>query len=277
MDLPRRCAATRRRPSSASRISPGTCGRQTQSSVSSTSAMRRPSADRSITARADSTSGSSGTRSVSPPGQAENRSWAAFMAGHSPSARRQAVRSQSRHVHAPPSLAATTLPITRPIRSRRVVTSSGESPAVSLARYADLAPPTTCARSRPIAVSRIARLRRSGPGARVTRPAASSRSTRRTAPDGVRPSTWCTRSTVPPSRNWASAESAAASVTEPTSSVTARPSSSLTTSASAPSTLARARSASGWISAGSLTRAGTRSPAACSGSRPASSCSTPCR
>ena len=61
MLLPRRRAAVSRRPTSASRISPGACGRQTQVSESSTSAISRSSAPASITARALSTSGSSGT------------------------------------------------------------------------------------------------------------------------------------------------------------------------------------------------------------------------
>ena len=47
-------------PTSAARISPGGCGRHTQLSVSSTSAIRRPRAPRSTAARALSTSGSSG-------------------------------------------------------------------------------------------------------------------------------------------------------------------------------------------------------------------------
>ena len=50
---------------------------------------------------------------------------AAFMAGHSPCGRRQAVRSQSRHVQAPPSLAATTSAITLASRPRSTSTSSG--------------------------------------------------------------------------------------------------------------------------------------------------------
>ena len=53
-------------PDQASRISPGACGRHTQLSVSSTSAIRRSSAAASITGRANSTSGSSGTSSVCP-------------------------------------------------------------------------------------------------------------------------------------------------------------------------------------------------------------------
>src|SRR5262245_59421753 len=60
MLLPRRWTALSRRPTRAARISPGRWGRQTYVSVSSTSVIRRPSAHRAMTARADSTSGSSG-------------------------------------------------------------------------------------------------------------------------------------------------------------------------------------------------------------------------
>ena len=126
---------------------------------------------------------------------------------------------------------------------------AGDRSPTTPARYADRAAPTARARSRPSSVRRIARLRRSGPGSRADA-ARLPRAGRRagTAPDGVTPSTRCTRSTVAPSRNWDSADSAAASVTEAATlvgraAVTARPSSSVTTSDSAPSTLARARRA----------------------------------
>src|SRR6478609_1310080 len=64
MLLPRRWAAVSRRPTTAARISPGRCGRHTKVSESSTSTIGRPNAARSITARADSTSGSSGTSTI---------------------------------------------------------------------------------------------------------------------------------------------------------------------------------------------------------------------
>ena len=65
MVLPRRCAATSRPPLSAWSISPGWCGRQTNSSRSSTPAIVRSRAF-STTWRAFSTSGSSGTGSACP-------------------------------------------------------------------------------------------------------------------------------------------------------------------------------------------------------------------
>src|SRR4051812_22077577 len=60
MDLPCRCAATSRRPTSAAAISPGAWGRQTYVSESSTATISRRSARSSMRARARSTSGSSG-------------------------------------------------------------------------------------------------------------------------------------------------------------------------------------------------------------------------
>src|ERR1700722_15063547 len=61
MLLPVRLARVSRRPSNAALISPGGCGRHSYVSRSSTSTILRFSAARSMTTRADSTSGSSGT------------------------------------------------------------------------------------------------------------------------------------------------------------------------------------------------------------------------
>ena len=176
IDLPRRWAATSRRPSRAARISPGACGRQTQVSVSSTSSIRRPSAERSITARADSTSGSSGTRSVLRPGPTgphwPNLSWAAFSAGHSPCG--AAARGQVAQPAGPGAavLAADDArPSPSPAARAGRSTSAGSRAPTNPERYADRAPPTARARSRPASVSRTARLRPSGPADRVTRPA----------------------------------------------------------------------------------------------------------
>src|SRR3954454_22874110 len=60
IDLPRRSAVRSSRPTSASAISPGACGRQTWVSLSSTATIVRCRARSAISARARSTSGSSG-------------------------------------------------------------------------------------------------------------------------------------------------------------------------------------------------------------------------
>jgi len=67
--LPRRRAPVSSLPISAARSSPGECGRHTNVSLSSTSAMRRCSASSAIRLRAVSTSGSSGTLSLYSPGR----------------------------------------------------------------------------------------------------------------------------------------------------------------------------------------------------------------
>ena len=128
-----------------------------------------------------------------------------------------AVRSHSRQVQAPPSLAATTLAITFAPAVGAGVDLVGREPRqqrrqVRRPRGAVDRP----ARSRPAGGEQHRADCAVGSGA-AGRPAplSTSRSTRRTAPDGVRPSTWCTRSIVAPSRNSGARYSAAASVTDP--------------------------------------------------------------
>ena len=167
----RRRAAGRR---SASRISPGGCGRQTQVSVSSTSSMRRPRAERSITARADSTSGSSGTRSVLRPGQPDltgrtspGRRWGRALALGA------AARGQVAQAAGPGAAVLgrrRRWPSPAPA-GRAGVDLVGVEARRARERYADRAPWTARARSRPAGVSRTARDRPSAPGAARGQPA----------------------------------------------------------------------------------------------------------
>lgn len=154
--------------------------------------------------------------------------------------------SHSRQIQAPPSFAATTLAIIRLSRSRRVSCSSDDRSATSGRSTAARAAATRSATRRPRAVRTTDRVRPSGPAERVTKPCASRRSTSRTTPDGVRPSTECRRSSDGRSRKWVRADSAVAPETDcPVAWAAAAVIWSATTRARAPRTLASASGAPG--------------------------------
>ena len=149
--------------------------------------------------------------------------------------------SHSRQIQAPPSFAATTLAIIRLNRSRSVSCSADDRSSTSGWSTASRAAATRSATRRPRAVRTIDRVRPSGPAERLTKPSASRRSMSRTAPDGVRPNTECSRSSDGRCRKWASADSAVAPETDcPAAWAAAAVIWSAMTRASAPRTLASA-------------------------------------